>query len=123
MATFPRRYQIAQSGTPLTASGNSGELVNIGQSTNPTVVLVIDVITVSGTTPSLTFTLNSAIEEDADLIAIPPTVAIVAITAAGQARYVFHDVIEPHVQLNWAISGTTPSFAANVDLYFTSPDN
>lgn len=118
----PRRIQVAQAATPLTATGNSGSLLNISQNNNPTIILLIDVSAVGGTSPSLTFTLNSVLPDNS-LIAIPPTVAIVAITAAGQARYIFHDVIDPNIQLNWVISGTTPSFTANVDLFLTSPDS
>lgn len=117
-----RRIQVAQTATPLTASGNTGSILNIGQNNNPTIILLIDVTVAAGTTPSLTFTLNSVLP-DGSLVAIPPTVAIVAITAAGQARYVFHDVVDNNIQLNWAISGTTPSFTCNVDLFLTSPDS
>jgi hypothetical protein len=35
---------------------------------------------------------------------------------------VFTNVIDPSLQVSWAISGTTPSFTVSVDLYFTSPD-
>jgi hypothetical protein len=116
----PRRQQVLNA-SAVTVSGNSGPLSNLGRMLNPVVVMLIDVTAVSGTTPSLTFTLN-AVLPDGSLAAIPPTVAIVAITATGQARYIFHDVIDPTIQLNWAVTGTTPSLTCNVDLFFTSPD-
>ena len=45
-----------------------------------------------------------------------------AVWAARQQRVVFQNVIEPNVQVNWTVSGATPSITANVDLFFTSPD-
>jgi hypothetical protein len=85
---------------------------------NPVVVMLVDVTAASGTSPSLTFSLK-AVLPDGSTVAIGSATAI---TAVGKQRAVFTNVIEPNVQVDWAISGTTPSFTVSVDLYFTSPD-
>lgn len=116
MAT-PRRAQILHA-QAMTASGNSGSLPNLGRMLNPVVVMLIEITAVSGTTPSITFGLYSVLPDGSTVLIAAAT----AMTAAGQQRVVFQNVLEPNVQVNWTVSGTTPSLTANVDLYFTSPD-
>ena len=116
----PRRTQVLNA-QAVTASGNSGPLLNLGRMLNPVVVMLIDITAATGTTPSITFSLVSVLP-DGSTVAIAPVVAITAMTAAGQQRVVFQNVIEPNVQVNWVVTGTTPSLTSNLDLYFTSPD-
>ena len=48
--------------------------------------------------------------------------AATAMTTAGQQPVVFQNVIRPNIQVDWTVSGTTPSATCSVDLWFTSPD-
>ena len=113
----PRRTQVLNA-QAVTATGNSGPLANQSRMLNPVIVMLIDITAVSGTTPSITFGLYSVLPDNSTVLIGAAT----AMTAAGQQRMVFQNVIEPNVQVNWTVSGTTPSLTANVDLFFTSPD-
>jgi hypothetical protein len=113
----PRRTQILNA-QAVTASGNSGVVANQSRMLNPVVVMLIDITAVSGTTPSIAFGLYSVLPDNSIVLIAAAT----AMTAFGQQRMVFQNVIEPNVQVNWTVSGTTPSFTCNVDLFFTSPD-
>jgi hypothetical protein len=117
----PRRHQVLNA-QAVTTSGNSGTLPDIGQNGNPTVVMLIHVSAVSGTSPSITFSLN-AVLPDGSTVAIAPLVAITAMTAIGVQRVVFQNVLEPNLQVNWSVSGTTPSLTCAVDLFLSSPDS
>jgi hypothetical protein len=116
----PRRIQ-ALNAQAITATGNSGSLPNIGTSGNPLIVMLIHVSAVSGTTPSITFSLNSVLP-DGSTVVIAPLVAITAMTAIGTQRVVFQNTLDPNLQVNWTVSGTTPSLTCSVDLFLSSPD-
>jgi hypothetical protein len=116
----PRRHQ-AMNGT-YTASGNSGTLANLGQDNNPTVVAFLDVQgPVSGTSPSLTITIYGF--ADGGRKAQLGQFTAVTASLSGPQRLVIHDVMEDNIEVDWAISGTTPSFGGvTCDLFFSSPD-
>jgi hypothetical protein len=108
----PRRTQVLNA-QAVTASGNSGPLLNLGRMLNLVVVMLIDITAATGTTPSITFSLVSVLP-DGSTVAIAPVVVF--------QNVVFQNVIEPNVQVNWVVTGTTPSLTSNLDLFFTSPD-
>lgn len=117
----PQRHQI-NNAQAITATGNSGVLPNLSDENNPTVILDIHCTAASGTSPSITFSLN-AVLPDGSLVAIAPTVAIVAITGVSIARYIFTNVLDANLQVNWTVTGTTPSLTCDTDLLFTSTED
>src|SRR5690348_4905236 len=103
-----RRHSVKSNAT-LTASGNSGMLPNLGQANNPTVVVFIDVPNApTGTSPSMTVTLYGSVDGTRKAV----LVADVAITGqlTNPHRIVAHDVLEPNIEVDWVITGTSPSF-------------
>ena len=79
--------------------------------------MVIDITAVSGT-PIVVFSLMLVLPDGSTV----EVGAATAMTAAGQQRVVVQNAIEPNVQVNWAVTNTTPTVTCNVDLWFTSPD-
>lgn len=115
------RVHQAINGT-ITASGNSGALPNLGESKNPTVVAILDVSgTVSGTSPSMTIT----VEGSYDGVRFYTLATFTAVTAAlsSPQRQIISNVLEPYLQVSWSVTGTTPSFGgASCELIMSSPD-
>lgn len=101
-----------------TTTGTSAALVASGPS-GPTTArrlsLLADVTAVSGTTPSLTLSVEWSHDGTA-FAAADPADTFTAITAAGRAVKKF-DVKGPHYRVVWTISGTTPSFTFAVSAY------
>lgn len=121
MALLPRRHQVLN-GATLTASGNSGTLSNLDRSLNPTIVALLDVSgTVSGTTPSLTVTVSGWTDTQRKVVLA--TFTAVTATMTAPARTVISNVLEDQLEVEWAITGTTPSFGGvNINLLMSSPD-
>lgn len=117
-----RRHAAIPSQT-ITASGNSGPLTNLGQSVNPTVIAILDVQgPVAGTTPSMTVTVYSVTDEGR-LISLASFAAVTGVLA-NPLRLVIQNVLEPNIQVGWAVSGSGASFGGvTCDLYMTSPDS
>jgi hypothetical protein len=117
MARLNRRHQPIN-GT-ITASGNSGALPNLSRSNNPVVVAELDVQgSVSG---SLTVTVLGWSDSNR-----PNQLAqftAVTATLTSPQRLVIQNVLEDYLEVAWAVSGSTPSFAGvTCDLLMTSPD-
>lgn len=89
-----------------TAAGNAP-----GQSVGTATTLRVDltVTAVSGTTPSLTVTL----EHSADGVTWVTHSAFTAITAATTQRKVASG-LDRYIRCSWAITGTTPNFTFSV---------
>jgi hypothetical protein len=103
-----------------TASGNQGSTFLPVRRADVLNVLV-NVTAVSGTTPSLTLSLQWSNDgttwADADAAD-----AFTAITAAGVKAKQF-PVKAQYARLAWAITGTTPSFTFSADLGWSDPAN
>lgn len=89
-----------------TATGNSGALSAAGSST---IAAFLDVTAVSGTTPSMTV----SVEESHDGTTWRSVGAFAAKTAAGTERKSFV-IAEPFYRYVWTITGTTPSFTFSI---------
>jgi hypothetical protein len=105
------RYERGDDLTPVasaarTASGNSGAQDASGFSVAE---LLLDVTAASGTTPSLTVT----IEESHDGTTWRTVSAFAAKTAVGTERKSF-SIAGRYYRVSWAITGTTPSFTFSV---------
>jgi hypothetical protein len=114
-----RHFQAINNAT-ITANGGSGALDNIGQSNNPTIVSYLNV------TGWVSGTLNVAIYGSSDGVNFTQLAAFAAVSAnlAAPQRLVVHDVLEPFVQVMWAVSGASPNIGGvTCDLYMTSPDS
>jgi hypothetical protein len=96
-----------------TASGNSGALAAFG---GEYLNLGVHVTAVSGTTPSMTLTLRWSHDgvNFGDPDSGPQTFA--AITAAKET-YQRVNVLAPFLRIDWAITGTTPSFTFSVTAF------
>lgn len=105
----------------IAASGNSDVFSNVGQSHNPEIVVVLDVQgPVTGTTPSLTVSLYAS----ADGVRFEQVGILTAVTGvlAAPSRVVIKDVLEPYLQVQWVVSGTTPSFGGvNCNVFMSGP--
>lgn len=121
MALLPRRHQVL-SGATLTASGNSGTLPNLDRSLNPTIVALLDVSgTVSGTSPNLTVTVSGWTDTQRKVVL--GTFTAVTATMTAPARLVISNALEDNIEVEWAITGTTPSFGGvSINLLMSSPD-
>lgn len=100
-----------------TANGNSGPLALNDRGDQ--LHLLLNVTAVSGTTPSMTLT----VEWSHDGVNFAPLEGaadgFTAVTAAG-AKFKSIPVRGPFFRLVWAITGTTPSFTFAVSSYVTS---
>lgn len=99
-------------GQVITASGNEvvGHVV-----TTDSISLQIVASAVSGTTPSVTFSLQWS-DDGVNWTPASPADAFAAITAAGSAVSRF-TVKAQMFRLAWAVSGTTPSVTTSVFLF------
>jgi hypothetical protein len=95
-----------------TATGNSGALRVYGDKIN----LLVDVTTVSGTTPSMTLTVEWSHDGTTWFPAATPDTLGAAITA-GVKRVHTVDVKGAFARVVWTISGTTPSFTFAIHIH------
>jgi hypothetical protein len=86
--------------------------ISLGQAPDWAVSMTIYVnaTAVSGTTPSLTPTINSS----PDNVAFAPDIAGTAITAAGTQKLKLPANVSRFQQLACVVSGTTPSFTLDI---------
>ena len=85
--------------------------------------LFVNISAASGTTPSITFTINAV---DPQSVALVPMLSGAAITAVGEqmlqiypgitvtANQSLNAVLPSQFVISWAITGTTPSFSGTV---------
>lgn len=106
----PDGGSIMPAGTVATASGNSG-WIYVGNVNN--IVIVLDVSAVAGTTPSMALNVTTTYSNvDIHSVAVPGG-AFTAVTAAGQ-QIISITTFQGYIQLNWTITGTTPSFTFGI---------
>jgi hypothetical protein len=102
-------------GTPLTASGNSAVSQLGAVITGRKVYMSVHVVAVSGTTPSITFTLQSD-----NAVGFPSSTTqgtMTAMTAIGaQWMEVAGPITDDYWRVGYTISGTTPSFTVFVSI-------
>jgi hypothetical protein len=96
-----------------TTTGQSGTLSTHGART---LDVAVDVTAVSGTTPSLTLSVEWSTDGGTTWFVGDVADAFTAITAAAKRTRRF-DVKGGHYRLVWTISGTTPSFTFAVDAH------
>lgn len=101
-----------------TVSGNSGP-INLATSAGETLALLSDVTAASGTTPSLTFSVEWSHDYTVFAPADPVDTHGAAITAADK-RVKVYAVKGSSYRVVWAISGTTPSFTFAVSEFTTT---
>lgn len=99
-----------------TATGNSGAipLHDKGSFLN----LLLDITAVSGTTPSMTPSIEWSQDGGTTFGPAETADAFTAVTAAGTKAKQFA-VKGTHYRIVWTISGTTPSFTFSVRAYVT----
>lgn len=103
-ATRPGANAVASAAR--TASGSSSAIiVNGAEKVN----LLVDVTVVSGTTPSLTLSVEWSHDGTTWFPAATPDTLGAAITAVTKRVHVL-DIKAPFCRVVWAITGTTPSF-------------
>lgn len=95
----------------VTASGTSGNINVRNNCQNLRVQL--NVTAVSGTTPSLTVTMQDSVDGGANWNNLSP--AFTAVTAAGRQVINIPAPFGYLVRANYAVSGTTPSFTFQID--------
>ena len=95
-----------------TASGNSGALEGFGPYDRA--VIQLDVTAASGTTPSMTVT----VEDTVDGTNYNTVQAFAAKTAVGREVIRITTPFSDTLRVSWAITGTTPSFTFSVSAYF-----
>lgn len=95
-----------------TASGNSGMLQGFNGIDELTVQLDVDAAT--GTTPSMTLTIETSIDGGVNWNVAD---TFPAVTAAGVTTRTIANLIGDVLRVAWAITGTTPSFTFNVHCY------
>lgn len=104
MSTFDTPTQLAASAARTTSGASAAmELSNARR-----VAVLVDVTAVSGTTPSMTVTVEWS-HDGATWFTADPADGMTAITAASKVVKAF-DVKAPQCRLVWTITGTTPSF-------------
>lgn len=81
--------------------------------------VLANVTAVSGTTPSMTLSLQWSHDGGTTWADADPVDGFTAITATGPKVKDFA-VKAPHVRLAWAITGTTPSFTFDARSYVTA---
>jgi hypothetical protein len=99
-----------------TATGNSGDLT-LGDK-GAGLALVVDVTAVSGTSPSMTLSVEWSQDGGTTFGQADPVDVFTAITAAATKTKSF-TVKGDHYRLVWTISGTTPSFTFSIRRYIT----
>jgi len=107
--------QAVVSSAARTATGQSAAITPGGVAPSgqaDTIALAVDVTTVSGTTPSMTVSVEWSFDGSAFFVSDVAD-AFVAITAAKKTVKLF-DVKAPMYRVVWTITGTTPSFTFSV---------
>lgn len=104
------RGQIAHPpGTPRTATG-TGTIIQLGAvPTGQSLISALHVLSVTGTTPAITVTIQSA----ATAGFASPTTRLTFTTASaisGEVLRVAGPITDQYWRANWSITGTTPSF-------------
>lgn len=100
-----------------TVTGNSGSQTLLDE--GELLAVLLDVTAVSGTTPSMTVSVEWSQDGGTTFAQSDPADALTAITAAAQKVKSF--VIKaPHYRLVWTITGTTPSFTFSARSYVTT---
>lgn len=107
---------VAVASAARTTSGNSGPLIIVDKGSQ--VSLLADVTAVSGTTPSMTLSVEWSHDGTTFAAADPVDTHGAAITATAQRAKVY-TVKGPYYRVVWAITGTTPSFTFSVRAYST----
>jgi hypothetical protein len=119
-----RRRNVCEAGTVISGNGIIGNhpMQNNGQSSNPTVVMLVNVTAVSGS-PTMTLQLQGAMRGDSNYYAIADSAGNVnhTITATGLYRFVFPNVLE--YQLQVYASSVAGTLTCSIDLLLTSPDS
>lgn len=95
-----------------TASGNSGMIQGFGDTDELTVQLAVTAV--SGTTPSLTLTVESSIDGGTNWN-VQDTFP--AVTGPGVTTRTIANLVGDVIRVAWAITGTTPSFTFGVHAY------
>ena len=97
----------------ITATGASAAFDNLcGDNGRMAVVEMIIAGPVTGTTPSMTVSVQGSID-GTNWDTIASYTAQTAATGAGVAlRLALTSVLEPQLRVSWTVSGTTPSFGA-----------
>lgn len=96
----------------VTANGNSTVITNDGRTSWVLLVRVANAPT--GTSPTLTFSVQVSV--DGVNFVQAGTASLASITAAGSQRTVYAvnstqgPIVEPFIQVFWTVGGTTPSF-------------
>lgn len=102
---------------PVTTTGNSGAiylggLQNAGGSPE-WLSLLVSSTAVTGTTPSMTITIDWSMDGTVFASNDPTQDAFTAMTATG-AKVKRFALLAPYYRINWAITGTTPSFTFSI---------
>lgn len=84
-------------------------------STGSSVSVLVDVTAVSGTSPSMTVSVEWS-ADGATFAAADPADQLTAFTAAGRAVKTF-DARAEFFRLAWAITGTSPSFTFSASVF------
>lgn len=122
MAMKPRRQQIL-SNQVVTASGNSGDLDNLGRDLYPNITAVVEVTgAVTGTTPTLDIFVEAK-QPSGNYALLNHFTQIVATTGTTPVFTTMTNVMFTTIRVRWVIGGTaSPTFnGVYVDLYFASP--
>jgi hypothetical protein len=117
------RQQQAYSAVSINNATQPASFGNLGQSVNPTAILVVTITgTFTGTSPSLAFKLRGSVDGTnfADIKTSSPTM-----TVAGTYRFnLGNDILEPYLQLV-PVLGSSDNVINGVTatLVLTSPDS
>jgi hypothetical protein len=108
-------FQTIAAGAVVTTSGTTAAFPT-PTTTSPNVGITVAATAVSGTSPSLTVTVEWS-PDGTNFYAADPADSFAAITAAGgTVKNV--TVKNPWYRLSYAVSGTTPSFTLNATAFF-----
>jgi hypothetical protein len=94
-----------------TTSGNSTAIGPLDPFRS--VVALLNVTAVSGTTPSMTATLEGSVDGTV-FFTLATGIALTAVNK--QVLTMVDTAVPPYLRVAWAITGTTPSFTFTVDL-------
>lgn len=103
--------QVVAASAARTASGNSGAFTLTEGNQNLSVL--VDVTVVSGTTPSMTISVEWSDDSGTTFAQADPADAMTALTTTGTKAKIFQ-VKAPWFRVVWTITGTTPSFTFSV---------
>jgi hypothetical protein len=99
----------------ITASGNSAAQ-QIPSVVANTVGVILQATAVSGTTPSLTASVQWS-ADGVNFFAANPADTFTAITAVGGVAQSF-TIKAPYYRIAWTVTGTSPSFTLNASAHF-----